>query len=232
MIRGVIFDLDHTLFDRYATIKKVMPDFYHHYREKIPKKLSVEEFIDRFISIEKKHIHYGWAKIIKTCVEEGILSPVADEEITEVVGYIINHCWSIAAVKYPFTNPMLIKLRQQGYKLGIVTNGGHACQDSKLKMLELYDLVDEVVISEDVGAHKPDPQPFLIMSEKIGIPPHELIYVGDHPVNDVDGSRRAGYIPVWVKTTGYWCFDRVPHADYEIETVEEIPDLLNKINNK
>ncbi len=232
MIRGVIFDLDHTLFDRYATLKKVMPEFYRHYREKIPQSLSVEEFIDRLISVEKKHIHYGWVNVIKTCAEEGIFSPVTDEEAMEAVRYIINNCWPIAAVKYPFTNPMLIKLRQQGYKLGIVTNGGHASQDLKLKKLELYDLVDEVVISGDVGVHKPDPKPFLVMSEKIGIPPHELVYVGDHPINDVDGSRRVGYIPVWVKTTGYWCFDQIPHADYEIETVEELPDLLNKINNK
>ena len=70
------------------------------------------------------------------------------------------------------------------------------------------------------------------MSERLNIPPEELMYVGDNPVNDVDGSRNAGYIPVWVKTTGYWCFEDIPHAEYEVETVEEIPALVKRINGK
>jgi FMN phosphatase YigB (HAD superfamily) len=58
------------------------------------------------------------------------------------------------------------------------------------------------------------------------------MYVGDHPINDIDGSRNAGYTPVWVKTTGYWCFEEIPRAEYEVETVAEIPDLVAQINGK
>jgi hypothetical protein len=65
-----------------------------------------------------------------------------------------------------------------------------------------------------------------------GIPAEELMYVGDHPINDIDGSRNAGYTPVWVKTTGYWCFEEIPRAEYEVETVAEIPDLVAQINGK
>ena len=56
------------------------------------------------------------------------------------------------------------------------------------------------------------------------------MYVGDHPLNDVEGSRRVGYTPVWVKTTGTWFFDDIEKAPYEVDTVAELPELLAKID--
>ena len=57
----------------------------------------------------------------------------------------------------------------------------------------------------------------------------ELVYVGDHPVNDVDASRRAGYTPVWVKTLPEWQFDELRHAEYEIDSVKELWEVLEKL---
>lgn len=229
MIRGVVFDLDHTLFDRYATIRSTFPDLYAHFRDKIPEELSAEEFIERLIPIEKKYIHHGWYKVLEVCVEEGILAPLTAEEQKETVRYIVDHCWAITSVPYGFAAPTLKRLREEGYKLGIVTNGGHDSQAQKIEKLKLAPLVDEIVISGDVGVHKPAAEPFLAMCEKLRLQPEELVYVGDHPRNDVEGSRKVGYIPIWVNTTGYWSFDDIPRADYEVDTVEQLPDLLKKM---
>lgn len=232
MIRGVVFDLDHTLFDRYATLKKVLPTFYHQYRSKIPAEMSVDAFIDRFILAEKRYIHFGWRKQIEACIEDGILISVAEEEYSEIIHFILHSCWTMDAVPYPFTESMLLKLRNMGCKIGIITNGSHDVQAKKIQILGLEAYCDEILISGDIGIHKPKPEPFLLMSERLGIPPQELLYVGDNPKNDVEGSRNAGYIPVWVKTTGYWCFDDVHRAEYEVETVEDIPALVERINGK
>ena len=94
----------------------------------------------------------------------------------------------------------------------------------------MADCFDEAVFTGDIGVHKPEAEPFLLLSRKIGIPPEELLYVGDHPLNDVEGSRRVGYTPVWVKTIGAWYFDDIEKAPYEMDTVEELPSLLEKIN--
>jgi putative hydrolase of the HAD superfamily len=231
MIQGVIFDLDHTLFDRYATFKKALPEFYNRYKDKIPSHLSVEEFIDQLTQVEKRYIHYGWTEVIKRCCEAGLFSSFSSQETEEAVDFIMDSCWPLAAVEYPFTKPTLIKLREEGYKLGLITNGKHHQQDLKIEMLGIRELFHEIIICGDVGVQKPHIEPFLLMSEKIGIPPHRLLYVGDNPINDVEGSRNAGYIPVWVKTTGYWCHDIVP-AEYAVDTVEEIPKLIKEIHNK
>ena len=117
-------------------------------------------------------------------------------------------------------------------KLGIITNGPHKNQDLKLEMLGLKPYVDEIVISGDLPAGKPERLPFDVMSERIGIPANELLYVGDNPLNDVFASRNAGYIPVWVATTGTWIFGDLKRADHEIKTIAEIPELVHRINGK
>ena len=119
-----------------------------------------------------------------------------------------------------------------GMKLGIVTNGDHDLQMNKLRLLNFDGFVDEIVISGDVGVQKPDTKPFEVMSEKLGLPPSELLYVGDNPLNDVEGSRNAGYTPVWVKTIGNWCFEDIERCEYEVDTVAEIPEIVRKMRGE
>ena len=230
MFRAIVFDLDHTLFDRYATIRASFTAFYEHYRDKIPQDLSYEDFVEKLIEIEKYHIYYDWVTVIKECAKAGIMAPMTDEEAKEVVRVVVNECWPLAAVQFPFAIPTLQKLKEMGYKIGLITNGGHNPQTLKIKMLGLENIFDEIVISGDVGVSKPDPKPFTAFAEKIGIDPKEMMYVGDHPLNDVEGSRRVGYTPVWVKTTGTWFFDDIEKAPYEVDTVAELPELLAKID--
>ena len=58
-----------------------------------------------------------------------------------------------------------------------------------------------------------------------------MVYVGDHPLNDIDGARKAGCVPVWVKTTGVWD-DEIATAPYEVDTVADIPALLAEIQTE
>ena len=231
MIRGVVFDLDHTLFDRYGTLQKVLPSFYALFRDNIPADLPVESFVERFIPLEKKYILLGWDKLLQACTEAGLLRSYTDHFRKETIDFIFHHFGEVA-VPYSFAAPTLISLRNSGLKVGIITNGTSDLQFKKIRLLDLEKYTDEILISGDIGIQKPNPEPFHVMSQRLGIPAEELIYVGDHPINDIDGSRNAGYTPVWVKTTGYWCFEEIPRAEYEVETVAEIPDLVAQINRK
>lgn len=228
MIKGVVFDLDHTLFDRYATLRTVLPEMYKRLRHKIPENLSEKDFIEGLIAGEKQHIYYGWEYTADRLIEKGIFSPGTKGQ--EVWHCLFKYCWPIAAVKFPFTEPTLKKLRKMGMKIGILTNGEHEYQTLKIKMLDIEKCVDEIVISGDVGAQKPEAKPFEVMSERLGIKPSELLYVGDNPLNDVEGSRNAGYIPVWVKTIGNWCFEDIKQPEIEVDTVAQLPQIVNELN--
>ena len=230
MIKGVVFDLDHTLFDRYGTLRAVLPEMYSRMRDSIPENLSQEDFIEGLIAGEKQHIYHGWDYTADRLVEMGIFNE--GTKGADVWRCLFTYCWPLAAVKYPFTEPTLIRLKEMGLKLGIITNGEHDLQWNKLRLLNFDYLFDEIVISGDVGVQKPETKPFEVMSKKLGIEPQNLLYVGDNPLNDVEGSRKAGYTPVWVKTIGNWCFDDIEHCEYEVDTVAEIPDLVLKINGE
>ena len=229
MIKGVVFDLDHTLFDRYATLRAVLPEMYKRMRDKIPAHLGETDFIENLIKIEKLHIYHGWAYTGKKLVEAGVfLKGTTGEEIWEC---IYKYCWPIAAVKYPFTDSVLTDLREMGLKVGLITNGSVPSQSLKLDLLNLWECFDEVIICDDENyPSKPDVTAFNQMSKRLEIAPNELLYVGDNPYNDVRGAWNSGYIPVWVKTTGIWPEEFEKAADYAVDDVSEIPDLVKKIN--
>ena len=225
MIKAVVFDLDHTLFDRYATIKKLVPQLRKHFD--LGDGITDEYFIHELSYADKHYVHKGWEGIYNHLVSKGIFRTLPGfAEYTEIV---LRHFRHIAE-KYDFAEPTLKKIKSKGYKIGLITNGSHELQYKKLGKLELTDLFDEIIVSGDTPYQKPDERIFLMMAEKMGIAPQEMMYVGDHPLNDVEGSRKAGCVSVWVKTTGTWIFPEIKKPTLQIETVEELPLLLDEIN--
>ncbi len=226
MIKAAVFDLDHTLFDRYETLKLAVPLL----REKldVSKDVTDEYFAEQISWADKQYVHHGWHEIHEHLIKCGIFNtePSLDDYTESLLS-----CFKKVAVKYDFTNPMLKKLREMGIKTGIITNGRHEIQSEKIKMLELNGLFDDIMISGDYDFRKPDERIFKTSAEHLGVDVSEMFYVGDHPLADVNGSRNAGCVPVWVKTTGTWIFPEIEKPELQVETVAEIPDLIERLNN-
>lgn len=221
MLKAVIFDLDHTLFDRYGTLRLVVPMF----REKfnINPDITDEYFAEEIIWADKNYVHHGWREIFAHLIKCGIFKDVP--EYDEYEAFLIS-CFKKVAVKYPFSIPTLKKIREMGYKTGLITNSDPDVQERKLEMLELKPYLDEIIISGATLYRKPQKEIFQLMADKLGIETNEMMFVGDHPAFDVEGSRNAGCIPVWVKTTGTWIFPEIDKPELQVETVEEIPAIL------
>lgn len=226
MIKAVIFDLDHTLFDRYATFRKIFEEC----------DLSAwpfcdgvtrEQALDALIYTDRHYIHNlkPWHAVFEQLVKQGILR---DDVISidDFYKVCIAPTYKQVAVPYDFAIPTLDALRQMGFKLGLITNGQHEIQYAKLNRVGLADKFDEIIVSGDVGAQKPSTVPYEIMAQRLNIAPNEMLYVGDNPQNDVDASRRAGYTPVWVRTTGTWIFPHIEKPELQVDTVAELPELI------
>lgn len=225
MIKAVVFDLDHTLFDRYATLALVAPMFREKYG--FNEGITDEYFTEQICRADRNYVHFGWEKIHEYLNSKNIFKTVPEYE--EYREYLL-YCFSKVAVPFEFSKPMLAKLRESGLKTGLITNGRHEIQTSKLAMLGLLDSFDEIVISRDTPYSKPDKEIFLLAAERLGVEPCEMMYVGDHPKFDVDGSRLAGCVPVWVKTTGTWVYPEIEKPELQVETVAEIPQIVERIN--
>ena len=227
MIKAAVFDLDHTLFDRYETLKKIVPFFKD--RFKIAEGITDEFIYENLSWADKNFVHIGWTKIFAHLCSKGIFAEIPEYE--EYESFVISKFKEIA-VKYPFAIPTINELKAMGLKIGLITNSESEVQNRKLAMLDLTDAFDYVIISGDTPYRKPDKEIFLMMTDYLGIKPEEMMFIGDHPKFDVDGSRKAGCIPVWVKTTGTWTFPEIEKPELQIETVKEIPQLIKEINER
>lgn len=221
MLKGVVFDLDHTLFDRYATLTAIMPSFCEHFDVAV----TAEKLSELLCFADKQFVHTGWRKIHEYLADNGAFVTVP--EFNNYADFILDKFREIA-VPYDFTKPMLRKLRDMGLKIGIITNGDVPLQSKKIELLGFSEEFDEILITGSVGIHKPNPEPFIIMAQRLNLDPSELLYVGDNPLNDVEGSRNAGYTPVFVNTTNSWQFPEIERCEYAVENVGELPALIEK----
>jgi 2-haloalkanoic acid dehalogenase type II len=86
--------------------------------------------------------------------------------------------------------------------------------------------VQYVVISEAVRAYKPRPLIFQRALEQLGLPPHEVLHVGDSEIDDVKGARMAGLRVAWLNRAGRPRRGDVPPPDFEIRDLTELLRLL------
>lgn len=71
--------------------------------------------------------------------------------------------------------------------------------------------------------HKPDAEIFRRAAARLGVACGSCLYVGDHPVNDVQGAQAAGMHPVFINAYGR--SEPVPNVP-EIRSLTELLDLV------
>lgn len=227
MVKAAVFDLDHTLFDRYGTIRKIAPDIIAGFD--VSDGVTAESFAEELSFADKQYVHKGWKYIHAHLIEKNIFKTIPTyEEYAENV----LKCFKTTTVKYDFAIPVLKEIKNMGVKTALITNGTPELQYFKLNSLDLDDCFDEIIVSGETPFEKPDIRIFQLMAERLGIETNEMMYIGDHPLNDIEGSRNAGCIPVWVETTGTWVFPELAKPELQVETVKEIPELIKKINER
>lgn len=86
---------------------------------------------------------------------------------------------------------VLNEIKSRGYILGCITNGVSSLQNIKLDTAGIRDLFDVVVVSGDIGIYKPDRRIFDYAIRLAGVKNEESLYVGDHPINDIQGALGA-----------------------------------------
>ncbi|MBA3421425.1 MAG: HAD-IA family hydrolase [Thermoleophilaceae bacterium] len=93
------------------------------------------------------------------------------------------------------------ELRARGYRLALVADGTVRDARNVLAQHGLDALFDAVVISEAVGAQKPDPSIFHRALGELGLEPRDYaraVMVGNRLERDVQGARQLGMIAVWI----------------------------------
>jgi len=85
-------------------------------------------------------------------------------------------------------------LSKRGYVLGIIANTITETEiPDWLETDGLTGYFKAVVLSSKFRHRKPGPEIYWEAARRIGVEPARCAYVGDNPIRDVEGTRRAGF---------------------------------------
>jgi len=123
----------------------------------------------------------------------------------------------------------LYRLRREGWRIAILTNGLPRVQAAKVDALGLRRLVDAVLYAEEYASGgKPAAAAFRAVLSRLNLPASSCIAVGDDPVCDVRGGRAAGLGTVRVSRPDVE--GPVQHeADVVIDRIEELPEVAHAL---
>ena len=206
-VRGVIFDLDDTLYPERTYVRSG-------YR-------AVAADLGRPEAAEKlwQYFEDGEPAFDAYARETG-----ADRD--HMLTVYRNHKPEIAL--YPGAAELIRSLRDEGIRVGIITDGRPEAQRAKLKALGLMDLVEDIVITDELGGpqfRKPNDIAFRILQQRWMLPPETLVYVGDNAAKDFQAPNQLGMQSLhFCNREGlYYAGEReyLPHAD-RFETLTEV----------
>ncbi|MFF4818145.1 HAD family hydrolase [Kitasatospora sp. NPDC001309] len=208
-IRGVLFDIDDTLFDythseeagilahlrdvglleRFPSPRAAL-DLWravmeHSYARYLARELTLRgqqcERTRRFLA------HLG---------QDGAEHLTDDQATAWFAGYAAHR--DAAWRAFPDAEPTLRRLAPH-YRLGIVSNSDTDHQRRKLRAIGLLGHVGDVIVCSDQhGEAKPAPSIFHAACIALGLPPHEVAYVGDNYTVDAQGAHAAGLHAFWL----------------------------------
>ena len=108
----------------------------------------------------------------------------------------------------------------------MVTNGVTITQESKLKLSGLAYVMEELFISEKIGAPKPQKEFFDYCLEHIAEKDKKrILLIGDSLSSDIKGGVLAGIPTCWYRPEGT-VNDTEYKPDYEISDLHQIFDIL------
>ena len=224
MIKAVFFDLDDTLFDhRYASrcaLERLRATYDQLAHADLPDLESANLEILNAVHLD---------------VLSGVIGPdearerrfgelfrrfgasLSAEELRGVAAwYREEYCNHWRAV--PGGIELLKKIKERGIMTGIVSNNLLEEQMQKLRICNLQEHLDVLVISEEAGVSKPNARIYEIALERANVKSHETVMIGDAWENDIVGAQAAGIRTIW-----YNCYG-TPNPDLNVPEIVSFED--------
>jgi len=213
-IKAILFDFDGTL----ANTNGVVLESWKHVYEFLKMPLPQDTVI---------------FKTFGENLEESFEKAFPNQNIEKLLKVYRTYMQEIFCKKVTLFDGMgeLIKtLKEQGYKLGIVTSRYWSMLKEMGYDCEELHLMDTIISGDEVKEHKPHPMPCLKAIENLKVLPNEAIMVGDSSL-DILCGKNAGLFTVLVA----WSVcckkedakgDKKP--DFVIEKPKELLSILEK----
>lgn len=215
--RAVLFDLDGTLLDTLEDLAVTLNAV-----------LAGNGFPTHTLEECRLMVGFGMKALVRSGLPEharmdGIVEPL----FREMQERYASH-WNVHSKPYDGIAGLLDAIDGMGLKKAILSNKPdrftQLCAEELLAPWQF----DVVMGHHDGIAHKPDPQGALLVAERLGMDPKEILYVGDSGI-DMKTAVAAGMYPLGV----LWGFRpgeelRATGAAAVVSSPDEIVELLRK----
>ncbi|MEZ0577811.1 HAD family hydrolase [Nocardioides sp. MH1] len=203
--RGVLFDLDDTLFDHRGAADRGLRSWLGGLGldgmldDHVERWFALETYHhERFQRREISHVEQRRARI-RAFLPGWDLADDATADDT-FAGYLA--CYRAAWAAFADAAAALERALGAGLAVGILTNGDQTIQETKVRRTGLASAGVPVFASSSLSAAKPDPRAFHEACGRLGVAPQECVMVGDSLRHDVAGARGAGLTGVLVDRVG------------------------------
>lgn len=131
--------------------------------------------------------------------------------------------------------PMLKKLEEAGYRLGIISNAGDDHDVQKLvRGFDIRQYFDFILTSAACSYRKPHPRIFELGLANWYLHPSEAVMVGDNLTADIQGAQQAGLYGVWISRRADPQMEKqeAVSPDASMSSLSELPAILDKLQVK
>jgi dihydrofolate synthase/folylpolyglutamate synthase len=209
-IRAVTFDVGGTLIEPWPSVGRVYAQIAERHGVVVPAEQLDRQFAAAWKA--KKNFGYGmsdWSNLVNRTFEGLAGAPPGDALFSDLYAHFATAApWRV----FDDVLPCLRRLKGRGLKLGIISNWDERLRPL-LRALELDKYFDTVIVSGEVGRHKPDARVFETAAMQLGAPPETVLHVGDSATEDFQGARKAGLRAVLLRRGQTAARDAIPSLD-------------------
>jgi len=131
--------------------------------------------------------------------------------------------------------PVLKKLEETGYRLGIISNAGDDQDVQQLmRRFKIRQYFDFILTSAACSYRKPHPRIFELALANWYLLPTEAVMVGDNLIADIQGAQNAGLYGVWISRRANPEMEQqeAVRPDASMSSLTELPAILDKLQVK
>lgn len=210
-IKGVIFDLDDTLYPEKEYVKSGY--------KAVALKLGDEKIADAL---------WGEFEAGHPAIDEVLKRIGREDEIEKCVRVYREHKPDIHL--YDGVSELIRTLQSRGIRVGIITDGRPNGQRNKIEALGLERL--DHIITDELGGvqfRKPCDIAFRIMAGRWGMDCESIVYIGDNAGKDFQAPRQLGMQSIWFRNgDGLYSKKQVNFEGIAIDDLSVVKDMLLK----
>lgn len=230
MYKVIFFDLDDTLWDFQANAKVAMKQLFD------TSKLNVlfptfENFYDKYQAVNHELWRcYSNGTVTKEkLMVDRFLIPLAEAGCNDVnlacrLGDEYLNLLALQSILVDNALEILAYLKPH-YRLALVSNGFKEVQYNKLKRSNIISFFEEIILSDEVGYNKPDPNFFSIALKRMNVANSEAVVVGDNYETDIVGAFNSNIDSVFFNRCSEDCIF-YPKATHVISNLTDLKRIF------